>query len=104
MKVKISENELLHYALVGFEQQRQQIDQRIEDVHRRLNGGAGTRKHKKRRLSPEGRAAIAAASKRRWAAVHNRKKRHVSPEGRAAISAAMKKRWAQARKAANAKE
>ena len=50
---RISESELVQHALVGFERQRQEIDRRIEEVRRQLNGAAGIRKRKKRRLSPE---------------------------------------------------
>ena len=65
----------------------------------------------KRTMSPEGRAAIAAAQKARWAKVHGKtsskkatpattvvkaapKKKVMSPEAKAKIAAAMKARWA----------
>jgi len=73
-------------------------------------------RRKKRGLSAEGRARIAAAQKARWAKVkgaaatpapkapkpgRKRKvKRVLSPEARARIVAAVKRRWARARKAA----
>jgi hypothetical protein len=68
-----------------------------------------------RRLSPKGRAAIAAAVRRRWAkqksaksqkpakapkAAAARPKRKLSAEGRAAIVAAAKARWARQKAAA----
>jgi len=72
------------------------------------------RRKRRRGLSAEGRARIAAAQKARWAklkgaaaaapaampAVKRRKKRHLSPEARARIVAAVKRRWAKAKKAA----
>ncbi|EDY16207.1 conserved hypothetical protein [Chthoniobacter flavus Ellin428] len=69
---------------------------------------------RKRGLSAEGRARIAAAQKARWAkakgdsdsetvaapkAGKRRKKRNLSPEARARIVAAVKARWAKAKKA-----
>ncbi len=71
---RISESEVLHYALVGFEKQRQEIDRRIAELRRQLNGAAGLRKRKERQLSPEGRAAIVAALKKRWANVRRMKR------------------------------
>jgi hypothetical protein len=76
---------------------------------------AGKRGRRKRGLSAEGRARIAAAQKARWAKVKGdsgaapaaaapkagkrRKKRNLSPEARARIVAAVKRRWAKAKKA-----
>lgn len=71
------------------------------------------RRKRRRGLSAEGRARIAAAQKARWAklkgaapaapaampAVKRRKKRHLSPEARARIVAAVKRRWAKAKRA-----
>jgi len=71
-------------------------------------------RRRRRGLSAEGRARIAAAQKARWAklkgsvaavpaakpAGQRRKKRHLSPEARARIVAAVKRRWAKANKAA----
>jgi hypothetical protein len=67
---------------------------------------------RRRGLSAEGRARIAAAQKARWAKVkgaaaaapaakkgRRKKKRNLSPEARARIVAAVKRRWAKARKA-----
>lgn len=70
---------------------------------------------RKRGLSAEGRARIAAAQKARWAKVKGdtdsetpaeapkagkrRKKRNLSPEARARIVAAVKRRWAKEKKA-----
>jgi hypothetical protein len=64
---------------------------------------AATGSGKKRRMSPQGRARIAAAARERWAKYHSqspspaaapKKKRKLSPAGRAAIIAATKARWA----------
>jgi len=74
-----------------------------------------TGRSRKRGLSAEGRARIAAAQKARWAKVKGtavaatpaaapkagkrKGKRNLSPEARARIVAAVKRRWAKARKA-----
>ena len=70
---------------------------------------------RKRRLSPEGRARIIAATKRRWAAhkaaqgknakagmpnTGKRKRRKLSAEARKKMGDAARKRWAERRKAA----
>jgi len=76
---------------------------------------AGKPGRRKRGLSAEGRARIAAAQKARWAkskgdsaeessveapkASKGRKKRNLSPEARARIVAAVKRRWAKSKKA-----
>jgi hypothetical protein len=79
--------ELLAAALVGLEAQKQRIDGQIAEV-RALLGKRGPgrppasqsagappapRKRRKRKLSPEGRAAIIAATKKRWAAYKKQK-------------------------------
>jgi len=91
----------------------------------RPDGSAGTAAHRgpgrpagsgrrRRTISPEGRARIAAAQKARWAKISSakagaaergagratgsaRKKRTISAEGRARIAAAQKARWAKVR-------
>ncbi len=74
--------DLLATALIGYRQRRAELDAAIFELRRRIDGGA----------------PIAAAAKTKPA----RKKRRLSPEGRARIIAATKKRWAAARRAANA--
>lgn len=72
------------------------------------NGRKGRRKGK---ISAAGRARIAAAQKKRWAAwkakqkgaVVRKAKRRLSPEGRARIVAAAKARWAKVRAAKESK-
>jgi hypothetical protein len=68
-------------------------------------------RRKRRKLSPEGRAAISAAAKARWAALrvgkvtaaeHEqpvKRKRNISAAGRRAMSLAGKRRWAKAKRA-----
>jgi hypothetical protein len=82
-------------------------------AHRGPGRPAGSAR-RKRTISPEGRARIAAAQKARWAKISSakagaaergagrpagsrRKKRTISPEGRARIAAAQKARWAKVR-------
>jgi hypothetical protein len=67
---------ILQAALLGYQQQLEEINAKIADLRRRLgtrgttpSAGATTRTPpKKHRISPEGRARIAAAQRRRWAA------------------------------------
>jgi len=74
----IHDKEILRMSLVGLNAERDKIDAMIESVQRQLEGPGlppavanaapkPTLVKKKRRLSPEGRAAIAAGARRRWA-------------------------------------
>jgi hypothetical protein len=71
----IPTNELLEHALVGYEARRADIERRIDDIQIRLRGNQDVAPPRKRRvLSPEGRARIIAATKRRWARVRRLKR------------------------------
>src|SRR4051794_28616241 len=67
---------ILQAALLGYQQQLEEINAKIADLRRRLGArsapAAGnaprTPTQKKHRISAEGRARIAAAQRRRWAA------------------------------------
>src|ERR1017187_1581522 len=110
---------LLAAALIGYQEMRKDIDARMGELRARIGGQpasaplaeAGATKHA---VSPAARRRMAAAQKKRWAAVRRAeaevaaappkaKKRHLSPEGRARIIAATKRRWAALRKAKAAK-
>ena len=59
-------NELLEHALAGYAARRAEIEQRINDIRLRLRGALDAELPRRRRvLSPEGRARIIAATKRR---------------------------------------
>src|SRR5438067_13423705 len=67
---------LLEAALVGYQSQLEKITSAIADLQKRLRyAGAGgvpapvtrTPRRKKRTMSPEGRARIAEAQRKRWA-------------------------------------
>jgi hypothetical protein len=66
---------ILQAALLGYQQQLEEINAKIADLRRRLGsrgttptpGVAPRAPQKKHRISPEGRARIAAAQRRRWA-------------------------------------
>ncbi len=65
----IETTEMLRYALVGYQARREDIEKRIADVQRRLNGAMAVPQEEaqpKRRLSAKGRAAIVKATKARW--------------------------------------
>lgn len=124
--------ELLAAALVGYEQQRSEVVQKIDAILRQLgrraehNGhgalpAAETAVARRRTMSAAARRRIAAAQRKRWAAYHRGQEsaanktsavqkasakpmRRMSAAARKAISEATKKRWAayRAKKAKNA--
>ena len=69
------DSELLQAALVGLAHRRAEIDQKIAQVHAMLGNGAAGRTSpvtptpKKHTMSIAGRKRIAAAQRKRWAAV-----------------------------------
>jgi hypothetical protein len=89
---KIS-NEVLSAALVGLEEQRRRLENQISEV-RALMGKRGPGRPPAAARAEAGGGAAAKPAKR--------KKRNLSPEGRARIIAAIKKRWATARAAKKA--
>jgi hypothetical protein len=71
---------IIEAAIVGFERQKQQIDETIAELRAQLAGVSGdgrktniaeatTPTKARRKMSAAGRKAIAAAQKKRWAAV-----------------------------------
>jgi rhamnose utilization protein RhaD (predicted bifunctional aldolase and dehydrogenase) len=70
---------LLQAALVGYQNQLEEIDQAMADLRKRIGGGAveaGPRPAKRRvrrELSAVARKRIADAQKKRWAAYHKQK-------------------------------
>src|SRR6478672_8330866 len=99
-------NEIIDAAILGFEEQRRRLDGQIAELRAMRNGssrnGASTAPasvRPRRKMSAAGRKAIAAAQKKRWAALRGgsatqeapapkRAKRKLSAAGRAAIVAA----------------
>ena len=82
--------EILEAALKGLESEREKLEEQISEV-RRLLSGRGTATKATRSAASSGNGA----SPRRGGA---RKKRALSAEARARIAAAQKKRWAAFRK------
>jgi hypothetical protein len=80
----------LQAALVGYQQQLEQIEAKMSELRRRLGksagvkpaaGAAGTRPTpRKHRMSAEGRARIAAAQRARWAKAKKAKKATASDQ------------------------
>lgn len=85
-------HDILHAALAGLEAQKQKIEHQISQVHAIVHGiGVGVKriaegaapvakrvvgsKSRKRTMSAEGRKRIAAAQKKRWAAVRKTTKK-----------------------------
>lgn len=80
--MKISKTELLENAVFGFEARKAEIEQKISEIEGALSRTPGFSSAsspepaaKKHRISPEGRARIAAAARRRWAKVKRAKAR-----------------------------
>jgi hypothetical protein len=111
------DRETLEAALIGFEQQKEQIESKIAQLRAHLGGHMAEAPVKKRgrwKFSTETRLKMAAAQQRRWAgktdtvaapevkvAKQARKPRApLSAEARESIAAAQRKRWAKAKKAA----
>ena len=114
---------IIEAAIVGFERQKESIDEIIAELRAQLDGAAGSkanvaestpRTKARRRISAAGRKAIAAAQKARWAlqkktasgknaltATRTAPKRKLSPATKAKLVANLKK--ARAAKAAKAK-
>src|ERR1035437_433884 len=107
--------EILHAAIVGFEQQKARIDAQIAELRAMLDGGskptaAATSEAptgKRRKFSAAARRRMKEAQQRRWAKIRgesappapvapepSKPKRRLSKAGRAAIVAALKKRGA----------
>ena len=73
-KITIS-NEVLKAAIVGFEEQKRQIDAKIAELRDLLATRTEPAKQptpQPRKLSTEGRQRIIAATKRRWAAARKK--------------------------------
>jgi hypothetical protein len=63
-----STNDLLEHAFIGYEAQRAELARRMRDIQRLIGDNhEGDPPRPMRVLSPEGRARIIAATKRRWA-------------------------------------
>jgi hypothetical protein len=104
--------EIISAAILGFDEQKRHVDANIAELRAMLSGDSAESKvhpeptkHKRRKMSAAGRARIAAAQRKRWAAsktasqpstpeVAPKPKRKLSEAGRKAIVAATKKRWA----------
>jgi peptidoglycan hydrolase CwlO-like protein len=111
MPPKLS-NEIIEAAIAGFQGQKKHIDEQVAELRAMLSGRSSkpttatdeAEKGPRRKISTAGRKRMAAAQKKRWAAVKgettapakktSKPKRKLSAAGRAAIVAAMKKRWA----------
>ena len=124
--LSMTDAEILEAALLGLERQRSEIEEKMAELRRQLDDRAGRPARstaavnaaaptvpKKRTMSAAGRRRVAAAQRKRWAALKKglatsapaKKKRRISAAGRARIIAATKKRWAEfrAKKAAASK-
>jgi len=100
----------LEAALIGFQQMKWNVEQKIADIRRQLGSGDGTLaaapiQTGRRTVSPAGRRRMAAAQRKRWAAVKAKSepskavgaKRTMSPAARKKIATAQRKTWALAK-------
>ena len=78
-----ADTSVLEMALVGYEIEKQKIDEKIAEIRARLGGGKAAEKppaqprkarRRKRVLSPEARERIALAQRKRWAKHRKAKK------------------------------
>jgi hypothetical protein len=117
----VSDTSILESALIGLQSQHSKIEVKMAEIRRKLGIRAprttpalssAVALPAKRTMSPAARKRIAAAQRKRWAAVRNApaepapKKRKISAAGMKRIIAATKKRWAavRAQKAVAAKK
>ena len=115
-----TDNDLLTMALIGYEAEITRINAAIAEIRAKLGTRAvasdGQPAPKKRTMSAAGRRHIAAAQKKRWAAVKKQaksataakpattpRKRKMSAAARKRIGDATRKRWAAYRKAGGKK-
>ena len=91
---------LLEAALIGYEQMKRGVEEKMSAIRSRLSTGTGAAPSAgapSRRLSVAARRRIAAAQRKRWAlakAKQAKPKRVLSAAARKKIAAAQKKRWA----------
>ena len=98
---------LLEAALIGFEQMKRNVEEKISDIRRQLGSRDGTRgtgpgQARRRTRSAAARRRMASAQRKRWAAVKAKSnlskpagaKRTMSAAARKRIGEAQRKRWA----------
>ena len=97
---------LLEAALIGFEQMRRNIEEKITGIRKILGtisaGAPAPAVGRRGMLSAAARARIAAAQRQRWALAKAKQaapKRTMSAEARKKIAATLRKRWAAVKKA-----
>lgn len=103
-KRSVVDKSLFEAALMGFEQMRRNVEEKISEIRQQLgmrDGATGIvqDQHARRPLSAAARRRISAAQKKRWAttkaqAKPARVKRTMSAAARKRIAAAQRKRWA----------
>ena len=110
--------EIITAAILGFEEQKRQIDTKIAELRAMLPGGPATPAtpeaptRKRRKFSAAARRRMKEAQQRRWAKIRGeseppalvtpeapKPKRRISKAGMARIIAATKERWARVRAA-----
>lgn len=107
---RTADTSFLEAALIGFEQMRRNVEDKIADIRRQLGSVDGTpaaarSQPGRRTVSSAARRRMAAAQRKRWAAVKAKStpakpvsaKRTMSPAARRKIAAAQRKRWALAK-------
>jgi hypothetical protein len=105
-KRRATDTSLLEAALIGFEQMKRNVEEKIAGIRSQLSGGGSASSSApaqtgRRPLSTAARRRIAAAQRKRWAALKakapakaGKAKRTMSAAARKKIAAAQRKRWA----------
>jgi hypothetical protein len=104
---RTADTSFLEAALIGFQQMRRNVEEKIADIRRQLDSGDGLpaaapSQTGRRIVSPAARGRMAAAQRKRWAAIKAKSKpsksvsgkRPLSPAARRKIATAQRKRWA----------
>jgi len=114
-----TDTSLLEAALIGYEQLKRNVEEKIAGIRQQLGTGGATAGSEpvqtgRRPLSPAARRRIAAAQRKRWAALKGgasaaapaktvSAKRTMSAAARKKIAAAQRKRWALVKASKSAK-
>jgi len=115
----VTDTSLLEAALIGYEQLKRNVEEKIAGIRQQLGTGGATAgpapvQTGRRPLSPAARRRIAAAQRKRWAALKGgasaaapaktvSAKRTMSAAARKKIAAAQRKRWALVKASKSAK-
>jgi len=103
---RTGDTSFLEAALIGFQQMKRNVEEKIADIRRQLGSADGMpaaspRQTGRRTVSPAARRRMAASQRKRWATPKAKSepskpvsgKRSMSPAARKKTAAAQRKRW-----------